>query len=202
MITILLAEDVRMIRGALTALIHLEDDLRVVAETDRGDSIIRLVHEHRPDVAVIDIDLPGLDGLSAAAELREKFPDCRVLILTGLAQAGLLQRAVAVGAGGYLLKDAPPAELTEAIRKVAAGHRVFDPQLVLAASHHPTTPLTGREIEVLRLAAEGDTPHEIADRLQISVRTVRNHLTVIVNKLNARNRIDAVRIAREAGLLV
>lgn len=201
-VKILLAEDVRMVRGALTALIQLEEDLRVVAETGRGDAIVPLAGRYRPDVAVIDIDLPGLDGLSAATALRARFPECRTLMLTGLAHTGLLQRAVAAGVSGYLLKEAPPAELTEAIRRVAAGGRVFDPQLVLAASNQPATPLTNREIEVLRLAAEGNDPREIAERLQISVRTVRNHLTVVVAKFNARNRIDAIRIAKESGVLV
>lgn len=201
-IRILLAEDMHMVRGALVALLSLQDDLTVVCEVARGDEIVQAALEHRPDVAVIDIDLPGLDGLSAAARLRERMPECRILILTNLGRPGTLRRALMAQVSGYLLKDAPPGELASAIRRVAAGQRVIDPQLALDTWNSEETPLTERETEVLQLAAEGRDPAEIAKVLRLSLGTVRNYLTTIVSKLNARNRVDAIRTAREAGWLV
>ncbi|MFJ8661930.1 response regulator transcription factor [Streptomyces sp. NPDC093795] len=201
-IRILLAEDMHMVRGALVALLSLQEDLTVVCELARGDEIVQAALEHRPDVAVIDIDLPGLDGLSAAARLRERMPECRILILTNLGRPGTLRRALMAQVSGYLLKDAPPGELASAIRRVAAGQRVIDPQLALDTWNSEETPLTERETEVLQLAAEGRDPAEIAKVLRLSLGTVRNYLTTIVSKLNARNRVDAIRAAREAGWLV
>ncbi|MEU2235243.1 response regulator transcription factor [Streptomyces vietnamensis] len=201
-IRILLAEDMHMVRGALVALLSLQEDLTVVCEVARGDEIVQAALEHRPDVAVIDIDLPGLDGLSAAARLRERMPECRILILTNLGRPGTLRRALMAQVSGYLLKDAPPGELASAIRRVAAGQRVIDPQLALDTWNSEETPLTDRETEVLQLAAEGRDPAEIAKVLRLSLGTVRNYLTTIVSKLNARNRVDAIRTAREAGWLV
>ncbi|MEU3411656.1 MULTISPECIES: response regulator transcription factor [unclassified Streptomyces] len=200
-IRLLLAEDMNMVRGALVALLDLEDDLEVVAELERGDEIVDAALACRPDVAIIDIDLPGIDGLTAAARLREKLPECRTLILTSLGRPGTLRRALSAQVNGYLLKDAPPPELANAVRRVAAGQRVIDPQLALSVWGTAETPLTERETEVLRLAAEGLEAGEIADRLHLAPGTVRNYLTTVVTKLLARNRVDAIRIAREAGWL-
>ncbi|MEU1265956.1 response regulator transcription factor [Streptomyces cellulosae] len=202
MIRVLLAEDMRMVRGALVALLNLEDDLKVVAELERGDLILSAAREHRPDVAIIDIDLPGMDGLTAAGLLHERLPECRALILTSLGRPGTLRRAMAAHVAGFLLKDAPPQELAQAVRRVVAGQRVIDPQLALAAWGGSESPLTARETEVLQLAARGMEPQEIAANLRLSVGTVRNYLTTAVSKLNARNRVDAIRIARETGWLM
>ncbi|MEU2898403.1 response regulator transcription factor [Streptomyces sp. NPDC088106] len=202
MIRVLLAEDMRMVRGALVALLNLEDDLKVVAELERGDQILSAAREHRPDVAIIDIDLPGMDGLTAAGLLHERLPECRALILTSLGRPGTLRRAMAAHVAGFLLKDAPPGELAQAVRRVVAGQRVVDPQLALAAWGGSESPLTSRETEVLQLAAQGMEPQEIAAHLRLSVGTVRNYLTTAVTKLNARNRVDAIRIARETGWLL
>lgn len=202
MIRILLAEDMHMVRGALVALLNLEDDLQVIAELERGDQILGAAREHRPDVAVIDIDLPGLDGLTAAELLHERLPECRVVILTSLGRPGTFRRAMSARVAGFLLKDAPPSELAQAVRRVVAGQRVVDPQLALAAWGESESPLTTRETEVLQLAAQGTEPQEIAAHLRLSVGTVRNYLTTVVTKLNARNRVDAIRIARESGWLL
>lgn len=201
MIRILLAEDMHMVRGALVALLSLESDIEVLAEVESGDAIVPTALKVRPDVAVIDIDLPGIDGLTAAAALRDELPTCRTLILTSLGRPGTLRRALSARVGGFILKDAPPDQLSEAIRKVAGGQRVVDPQLMLAAWDSEENPLTQRETEVLRLAADGAEVMEIAAQLFLSVGTVRNYLTTIVFKLNARNRVDAIRIARDAGWL-
>jgi two-component system response regulator DesR len=199
LVKILLAEDVHMVRGALVALLELEPDLQVVASVDRGDLIVPSALETRPDVAVIDIDLPGTDGLSAAADLHERVPECRTLILTSLGRPGTLRRAMAARVSGFLLKDSPPSRLAQAVRSVAAGQRVIDPDLALSAWEAPDNPLSPRETQVLRLAARGADAAEIADHLYLTPGTVRNYLTAIVDKLNARNRIDAIRIAEEAG---
>ncbi|MER6528541.1 response regulator transcription factor [Streptomyces sp. NPDC001508] len=201
MIRILLAEDMNMVRGALVALLNLQDDLEVVCEVERGDQIVDMALKHRPDVAIIDIDLPGVDGLSAATRLRERLPQCRTLILTSLGRPGTLRRALEARVSGYLLKDAPSGELALAVRRVAAGHRAVDPELALAAWGEFESPLTDRETQVLRLAAEGAEAREIASMLRLSAGTVRNYLTTIVSKLNARNRVDAIRIARDADWL-
>ncbi|WP_055528458.1 response regulator transcription factor [Streptomyces graminilatus] len=201
MIRILLAEDMHMVRGALVALLTLEDDLQVVAEVERGDRIVPTALEFEPDVAVIDVDLPGLDGLSAAAQLAQQLPSCRTLILTSLGRPGTLRKALAAQVGGFLLKDAPPDRLADAVREVAAGKRVIDPQLALAAFDNGDNPLTPRETEVLRMAADGAEAADIARRLFLSVGTVRNYLTTVVTKLNARNRVDAIRVARDSGWL-
>jgi two-component system response regulator DesR len=201
MIRVLLAEDMNMVRGALLALLRMESDIEVVAEVASGDDILPRALEHRPDVAVLDIDLPGINGLTAAARLHEKLPSCRCLMLTSLGRPGNLRRAMAAHASGFILKDAPPDELADAIRSVAAGLRVIDPQLAVTAWDSTENPLTERELEVLRLTARGAEPSEIAGQLFLSAGTVRNYLTTAVTKLNARNRIDAIRIAQEAGWL-
>jgi two-component system, NarL family, response regulator DesR len=200
-IKVMIAEDVRMVRGALVALLRLESDIEVVAEVAGGDEILPAARATRPDVAVIDIDLPGKDGLTAATELHEHLPECRTLILTSLGRPGTLRRALAAKVGGFLLKDAPPDKLASAIREVAVGRRVVDSDLALAAWDSADCPLTGREIEVLRMAADGANAVDIAARLYLSAGTVRNYLTTAVTKLNARNRVDAIRIAKDSGWL-
>ncbi|MER5807293.1 response regulator transcription factor [Streptomyces sp. NPDC002033] len=200
MIRVMLAEDLYILRRALASLLALEDDLDVVAEVESGSDILPTARRLRPDVAVLDIDLPGVDGITAAAQLHQELPQCRVLILTSLAKPGTLRRALEARVCGFLPKDAEPARLTAAIRAVAAGQRVVDPQLALSAldgGHE--TPLTPRQTEVLELAARGEGASQIAARLCLSVGTVRNYLTSTVHKLGARNRVDAIRIARESG---
>ncbi|MBM7862167.1 two-component system response regulator DesR [Lentzea nigeriaca] len=190
-----------MVRGALIALLQLEQDIEIVAEVDTGDKIIPMVAKHRPDVAVIDIDMPVMDGLTAADEIRETMPEIRILMLTSLARPGTLRRALSLRVDGFLLKDAPPDQLADAIRDVMAGKRVVDSQLALAAWDSGACPLTDRELGVLKQAAKGADAAEIAKSLSLSVGTVRNYLTTIITKLNARNRIDAIRIADDAGWL-
>ncbi|MFC9972317.1 DNA-binding response regulator [Spirillospora sp. NPDC127200] len=199
MIRVLMAEDVRILREALVELLGYEEDIEVVADVTTGDAIIPAALAHRPDVAVLDIELPGLDGLAAAAELHERLPRCRVLILTGLARPGNLRRGVEAKVCGFMLKDSRPQDLVTAIRKVAAGERVIDPHLALAALDTPGNPLTEREAAVLRLAGGGATPRQIALELHLGYGTVRNYLASAVTKLNGRTRMDAVRIATEAG---
>jgi two-component system, NarL family, response regulator DesR len=198
---ILLAEDVAMVRGALSALIELEPDLRVVAAVERGDQILPATLEHHPDVAIIDIDLPVTDGITASEQVYQALPSCRVLILTNLGRAGTLRRALAAHVSGYMLKDAPPEQLATAIRNVAAGRRVIDPQLAVSTWDGGQNPLSSREHEVLRRAAEGANPTEIAQAMHLSIGTVRNYLTTIVTKLGARNRVDAIKTAYDAGWL-
>ncbi|QVQ51277.1 response regulator transcription factor [Spiractinospora alimapuensis] len=201
MIRVVLVEDMRMIRAALVSLLRLEPDIEVVAELDSGDGILPAVREHRPDVAVLDIDLPGTDGLTAAAQVHERYPQTRTLILTALGRPANLRCALEVKASGFLLKDAPPEELAAGIRGVHAGRRVVDPQLAVEALESEESPLTTRELDVLRLTAEGSDVSEVAGHLFLTVGTVRNYLTSVATKLNARNRVDAVRIAREYDLI-
>jgi two-component system response regulator DesR len=191
----------RILRDTLVALLRLEDDIDVVAEACDGEAIVPAAVAMQPDVAVVDIDLPGTDGLTAAAKLREQCPGCRVLILTVLAKPGNLRRALAAHVAGFLPKDTPSAELIDAVRRVAAGERVIDPQLALKALEVPDNPLSPREAEVLRRFAAGAGPAEIAATLFLTYGTVRNYLASAVTKLGARNRVDAVRIAAEAGWL-
>lgn len=198
---ILLAEDVAMVRGALVALIELEPDFKVVAAVEGGDEIVPAARVHRPDIAIIDIGLPGLDGLSAAALLHDEVPGCKTLILTNLGRAGTLRQALAAHVCGYMLKDAPPEQLARAIRSIAAGHRVIEPQTAVTALEDGQNPLSPRELQVLQWAAEGSEPAEIAAAMHLSLGTVRNYLTTIVTKLNARNRVDAVKMAYDSGWL-
>jgi two-component system, NarL family, response regulator DesR len=200
-IRILLAEDQHLIRGALTALVGLEDDMEVVAAIDHGDAILATAKRVRPDVAVLDIDLPGIDGLTAAARLRAELPQTRVLILTGLGSPGYLTRALEAKVGGFMRKNAPSEELADAIRRVAKGQRFLDPDLVEHALQIGDNPLTPREVDVLRAAAEGGSTEEIGASLFLSPATVRNYLSNAISKLAARNRIDAIRLARDAGWL-
>lgn len=201
LIKVLVAEDMRILREALVGLLAMEDDIEVVAELGSGDGIVGAALEHRPNVAILDIELPGLDGLSAATRLHELLPACRSLVLTGVGRPGNLRRAVSAGVAGFMLKDSRPQDLVAAVRTVAAGGRVIDPHLAYAALDVMAGPLTDRELDVLRLTASGSEPREVAGLLNLSYGTVRNYLASAVTKLNARNRVDAIRIATEAGWL-
>ncbi|MEV4070667.1 DNA-binding response regulator [Nonomuraea fuscirosea] len=201
MIRVLLAEDMHMIRAALTALLRLESDIEVVAEVTSGDEIVPEAMRVRPDVAVLDIDLPVVDGITAAAVLRERLPSCRVLVLTAMGQPGQVRRALAAGIEAFLVKDAPGDRLAESIRRTAAGLRVLDAELVSSAMEYGESPLTPRETTVLREAARGASAEEIATRLHLSPGTVRNYLTGAIAKTGARNKIDAIRIAEDGGWL-
>jgi two-component system, NarL family, response regulator DesR len=200
-IRVLVAEDMRILRDTLVAMLSLEDDIEVIAQVASGAEIVPAAVEHRPDLAVLDIDLPGVDGLTAAAELHERIPDCPVLILTVLGKPGNLRRALAAHVAGFLVKDAPAEELIAAVRRVAGGERVIDPKLAVAALEAPGNPLSPREAEILRRCAAGAGPAEIAAELYLSYGTVRNYLASAVTKLGARNRVDAIRIATDAGWL-
>jgi two-component system response regulator DesR len=200
-IRILVAEDTAILRDSLVVVLDLETDLEVVAAVGTGDAIVPAALRHRPDVAVLDIDLPGVDGLTAAAHLHEQLPACRVLILTALARPGNLRTALAAHASGFLAKDAPARALVDAVRKVAAGCRVVDPALAVATLTTRPNPLTDREAEILRLFAGGVAPREIAAELFLTVGTVRNYLASATVKLGARNRVDSIRIATEMGWL-
>src|SRR5262245_29535121 len=201
MIRVLIAEDQAMVRGALVALLRLEGDIEVVAEVERGDDIVRVAQATTPDVALLDIELPGEDGLSAAQGLRAAVPSCRVLILTTFGRVGYLRRAMDGGAVGFLVKDAPASELAMAIRRAMRNERVVDPDLALSALSAGDNPLTPRERQVLAAATEGATVAEVAERLFLSEGTVRNHLSLAIQKLGARNRIQAARIAEDKGWL-
>lgn len=201
MIRVLIAEDMHMIRGALVALLSFEDDIEVVAELERGDHIVETALRTRPDVAVIDIDLPGLDGLTAAEQLHQRLPECRTLVLTGLSQPGNLLRALTVHVRGFIVEDAPAETLADGIRRVSKGERVIDPELVAAALETGSSPLTARETDVLRAAESGIPTEQIASLLSLSPATVRNYLSNAISKVGGRNRIDAIRLARNAGWL-
>ncbi|MFJ3531721.1 DNA-binding response regulator [Streptomyces sp. NPDC090132] len=199
MIRVLIAEDMHLLREALVELLGLERDFEVVAQVASGAEIVPAAQRHQPDVAIVDIDLPEVDGITAAGLLREAVPRCRVLVLTALSQPGQLRRALAAEVAGFVPKDIRPAELAAAVRTVAADGQVVDPHLALAALRAPQSPLTQRETEVLRLSATGAQPLEVAQRLFLTYGTVRNYLASAVTKLGARNRVDAIRIATEAG---
>lgn len=201
MIRILIAEDMRMLRRALVELISMQPDIEVVAELDSGADIVARTEELKPDVAVLDIELPVLDGISAAREIHRGGTGAKVLIITSLDRPNNLRRALEAHVRGFMLKDTEPDLLADAIRAVARGEQVFDPQLALAALNTAECPLTPREVDVLRLAASGDDVEEIATSLHLSLGTVRNYLTTVVYKLDARNRVDAIRIARTSGWL-
>jgi two-component system, NarL family, response regulator DesR len=201
MIRVLLAEDMRILSDTLAAVLSMEDDIDVVARVSVGDAIVPAVERERPDVAVVDIDMPGLDGLTAAARVREASPACKVLILTVLANPGNLRKAIAAGVAGFLPKETPASELADAIRKVAAGGKVISQELAVAALESPGNPLSPREAEVLRRFSAGAGPAEIAAAMFLSYGTVRNYLAAAVTKLGARNRTDAARIAADQGWL-
>jgi two-component system response regulator DesR len=201
MIRVLLAEDQGMMRGALALLLGLEEDIEVVAQVDRGDKIVGAALASRPDVALLDIELPGRSGLDAAADLRTEAPDCRVLILTTFGRPGYLRRAMEAGAAGFLVKDGPVEELAEAVRRVLAGETVIDPALAAAALSAGPSPLTAREADVLNASVDGATVADIAGTLHLSESTVRNYLSSAIGKTSTRNRMEAVRAARQQGWL-
>jgi two-component system, NarL family, response regulator DesR len=200
-VRVLLAEDQAMVRGALSALLSLEGDVEIIAEVARGDEVVPAALDSLPDVALLDIEMPGGDGLSAAAALKERLPSCRVVILTTFGRAGYLRRAMESGAVGFLLKDAPASELAAAIRRVVSGDRVVDPGLAAAALSEGESPLTAREREVLAASANGATIENIAAKLYLSEGTVRNYLSTAIKKLGARNRVEAARRAERKGWL-
>ncbi len=200
-IRILLAEDQAMVRGALTALLNLEDDLEVVAEVSRGDQVLPTAIKTKPDVALLDIEMPGSDGLSAAQALHKSLPACQIVILTTFGRSGYLRRAMESGAVGFLLKDAPADQLATAIRRVMSGERVVDPELALSALSEGDNPLTGRERDVLRASLDGASIADIAAQLYLSEGTVRNHISTAIQKLNVHNRIEAAHCAKERGWL-
>jgi two-component system response regulator DesR len=199
-IRVLIAEDQSMILGALAALLDIEDDLDVVGQAANGSEALEMTLRLVPDVLLTDIEMPGMSGLDVAADLRSRGARTRVIILTTFARPGYLRRALDVGAAGYLLKDAPSAQLAEAIRRVAAGGRAVDPGLATEAWTEPD-PLTDRERQVLRLADEGRSSEAIARELKLSEGTVRNYLSEAIGKLGAGNRIEAARLARQKGWL-
>ncbi|HET9969353.1 MAG TPA: response regulator transcription factor [Streptosporangiaceae bacterium] len=201
MIRVLVAEDMRILRDMLVSMLDLEDDIKVVAQVADGAGVVPAALAERPDLAVLDIDMPEVDGLAAAAELHERLPGCRVVILTVLGRPGQLRQALAAHVSGFLVKDTPSEQLAGVVRRVAAGERVIDPKLALAALEMRPSPLSGREADVLRRFAGGAGPAEIAAELFLSYGTVRNYLASAVMKAGGRNRVDAVRIAREAGWL-
>ena len=200
-IRLLLADDQGLVRGALAALLSLESDLEVVAEADRGDRVVPVALEARPDVAVLDIEMPGLDGIAATAALRQALPTCRVLVVTTFGRPGYLRRAMEAGASGFLVKDAPAGQLADAIRRVHAGLRVVDPALAAETLATGDSPLTGRERDVLVAARGGGTVADIAKLLVLSEGTVRNYLSSAMGKTSARTRAEAVLIAEQRGWL-
>ncbi|GAA0923814.1 response regulator transcription factor [Streptomyces thermoalcalitolerans] len=200
MIEVLVVEDHAVVRSGLVALLSGELGIRVVGQAADGEAALAEAERLRPDVVLLDIDLPGMDGIAVAAALAEKLPDCRTLMLTALDRPGHLTRAMSAGASGYLLKSATPAETADAIRRVAAGGRVIDPRMRDDPAGE-ASPLTERETEVLRLASSGAHAREIAAELFLSVGTVRNRLSSAVGKLHARTLVDAIRIAERHGWL-
>jgi two-component system response regulator DesR len=198
---VLLAEDQTMVRTALASLLNLEPDIEVVAQVSRGDEVAGAAIASTPDVALLDIEMPGATGLDAADELRRVLPGCRVLILTTFGRPGYLRRAMEGGAAGFLLKDTPAGELAAAIRRAVAGERVVDPGLAAAALSQGESPFTPREHEVLLASREHATVADLASALYLSPGTVRNHLSSAMQKLDARNRAEAVRVAEEQGWL-
>ncbi len=200
-IRVLLAEDQSMVREALAALLGLEPDIEVVAQAARGDEVLDAARAGDVDVALLDIEMPGRTGIEAAAELREALPELKVVVLTTFGRPGYLRSAMESGAVAFLVKDAPASQLADAVRRVLAGERVIDPTLAAAALAEGANPLTAREREILRAAADGATNAELAAALHLSQGTVRNYLSTAIQKLAARNRAEAVGIAREKGWL-
>jgi two-component system response regulator DesR len=200
-IRLLIADDQALVRGALAALLDLEADLTVVAEVGRGDEVVAAAREHRPDVALLDVEMPGLDGIAAAAALRKAVPACKVLMVTTFGRPGYLRRAMAAGASGFVVKDTPARQLADAVRRIAAGLRVVDPTLAAETLASGDSPLTPREADALRAAREGGTVADVAGHLGLSEGTVRNHLSAAIGKTGARTRAEAVRLADENGWL-
>ncbi len=201
MIRILLADDQTLVRGALAAMLGLESDMEVVAEVGTGDDVLPAAQRTSPDVALLDVQMPGKDGLTAAAELRAVMPACKVVMCTTFGRPGYLSRALAAGAAGFVVKDAPPEQLVEAVRRVHAGLRVVDPSLAAESLATGQSPLTLREREVLAESSDGGTIADIARSLHLSEGTVRNHLSSAIGKTGARTRAEAARLAEERGWL-
>ncbi|MDT4937778.1 MAG: two-component system, NarL family, response regulator DesR [Pseudonocardiales bacterium] len=201
MIRLLLADDQTLVRTALAALLELEDDFEVVAQVGRGDEVVAAAVAAAPDVALLDIEMPGIDGLAAAAALAHEVPACRVLIVTTFGRPGYLRRAMESGALGFVVKDAPAEQLADAVRRVARGERVVDPALAAATLAGGPSPLTGRERDVLVASRGGATVADIAGRLFLSEGTVRNYLSAAIAKTGVRNRVEAVQLADERGWL-
>jgi two-component system, NarL family, response regulator DesR len=201
-IRLLLADDQALVRGALATLLALEPDLEVVAEVGRGDEVVAAAREARPDVALLDVEMPGLDGIAATRALRAAVPSCRVLVVTTFGRPGYLRRALEAGAGGFVVKDTPARQLADAVRRVHAGLRVVDPALAAESLAAGDSPLTERETEVLRAARDGGTAADLAAALHLSEGTVRNHLSSAIGKTGARTRAEAVRLAEDAGWLL
>ncbi|WP_037362411.1 response regulator transcription factor [Amycolatopsis orientalis] len=201
MIRVLLADDQAMVRGALATVLGLEADIEVVAQVGTGDEVVAAAKETAPDVALLDVQMPGMDGLTAAAELKTALPACRVIICTTFGRPGYLARAMAAGAAGFVVKDAPPEQLVEAVRRVHSGLRVVDPALAAESLATGTSPLTARERDVLSAAKDGSTVADIAKALFLSDGTVRNHLSSAIGKTGARTRAEAVRLSEERGWL-
>ena len=200
-IRLLLADDQALVRGALAALLGLEHDLDVVAEVGRGDEVVPAALEHRPDVALLDVEMPGGDGIATTALLRAAVPSCRVLVVTTFGRPGYVRRAIDAGAGGFVVKDTPARLLAEAVRRVHAGMRVIDPALATETLTAGNSPLTPRERDVLSAARAGTTAGSIAGALHLSEGTVRNHLSAAIGKTGATTRAEAVRIAEDNGWL-
>ncbi|MGH8875806.1 MAG: response regulator transcription factor [Stackebrandtia sp.] len=201
MIRVLIAEDQAMMRGALTVLLNLEADIEVIAEVADGERIVPEAERTRPDVALLDIELPGMSGIDACRLLRRELPGCRVIMVTTFGRPGYLRRALEAGASGFLVKDGPVEGLADAIRSVVKGETVIDPDLAAGAIRAGENPLTDRESEVLSAAADGSPANDIAARLHLSESTVRNYLSSAISKTGTRNRIEAVHLAREKGWL-
>jgi two-component system, NarL family, response regulator DesR len=201
MIRLLLADDQTMVRAALATMLELEDDLEVVAQVGRGDEVVGAALAARPDIALLDIEMPGMDGLAAAAALRHELPACRSIMLTAFGRPGYLRRAMEAGARGFVVKDAPAEQLADAVRRVARGERVVDPALAAATLAGGASPLTGRERDVLVAARDGATVADISAKLFLSEGTVRNYLSAAISKTGVRNRVEALRVADERGWL-
>ena len=200
-IRLLLADDQALVRGALSALLGLEPDLQVVAEVGSGDAVVAAVLEHLPDVALLDVEMPGMDGIAATAAVRSARPETRVLIVTTFGRPGYLRRALQAGASGFVVKDTPAPQLADAVRRVHAGLRVVDPDLATDSLVAGQSPLTARETEVLQAARDGAPVAVIARRLFLSEGTVRNHLSSAIGKTGAVNRAEAVQVADGNGWL-
>lgn len=197
MIRIVIAEDQKMLLGALASLLDLEEDMTIVGSAGNGEEVVRIVHEQKPDVCIMDIEMPKKSGLDAAEELKGKV-DCKCMILTTFARSGYFQRAVKAGVKAYMLKDSPSEELASAIRNVMNGRRIYAPELV-DDFYSPENPLTDRESEVLKLMAQGKSTKEIADMLYLTNGTVRNYISSILEKLEVNNRIEAITVFKEKG---
>ncbi|GAA1950922.1 response regulator transcription factor [Amycolatopsis minnesotensis] len=201
MIRVLLADDQAMVRGALATVLGLESDVEVVAQVGSGDEVLPAAKESVPDVALLDVQMPGKDGLTAAAELAAALPSCRVIICTTFGRPGYLSRAMAAGAAGFVVKDSSPEQLVDAVRRVHSGLRVVDPALAAESLATGSSPLTAREREALEAAKDGSTVADVAKKLFLSEGTVRNHLSSAIGKTGARTRAEAVRLSEERGWL-